>query len=144
MGNPSDKFQILKGSTPLPSSCIACGMQDKGNNEFVDLTKDIDYFGAVLLCVTCAKEIAYVVGFVSEEDADDVRLENARIDASLEEALEKVRVLEDVVFTYGIECLAISDTINDDSSNHADEESVNQPATVGESTTKGHKPRPFE
>jgi len=104
---PTAKFQLLT-IVPLPADCVACGRKSDGSNEFVDLTKDIDYYGAILLCRECAEEIAVTVNFVKEQDAelDAIRVENTLLEEIILSYDEKVQALERVVFAYGIDALA--------------------------------------
>jgi hypothetical protein len=99
--DPSAKFQILT-TVPLPRYCVACRMGADGRNQFVDLTMDLDYYGAVLLCRNCAEEIARVVGFESTAIIADKLLNHSELIEKLADAELKVQVLENVVFTYGI------------------------------------------
>ena len=96
------KFQLTKAPAQ-PQSCAACGVSAKGYNEFVDFNLSLDFYGAVIFCTDCAKEIAATVGFVDpdtietfEDVLDDARAANERQAAELE-------LLKNVVFTFGID-----------------------------------------
>lgn len=83
MTNPAQaKFQLIK-DTPLPHACAFCGHQGSGRDEFVDGNLSYDYVGAVLICSSCACEIAWLVGFSNEKSIQtltkDLDSANARI-----------------------------------------------------------------
>ncbi len=128
-----DKFQILT-IVPLPADCIACGRKSDGSNEFVDLTKDIDYYGAILLCRNCAEEIGSVVGLTDSDELDTTQSLLNTYAATNVELQDKVEALESVVFAYGLTAGLTLDepTINNDSSEVEDE---------GEQVSSGPKPR---
>ena len=107
---PQSKFQLITVA-PLPSDCVACGSKSIGSNEFVDLTKDIDYYGAILLCKNCAVEVAELLGFIDSKDADDARLEAERLTENYWELKDKVEALEHLVFTYRLDDSIVSDEL---------------------------------
>jgi hypothetical protein len=56
---------------PLPATCAVCGRNANGTIKFVDFNKDLDYYGAVVICEDCIKEcmglLEYVPGSKLEE-----------------------------------------------------------------------------
>jgi len=104
------KYQLTKDPAQ-PQKCAGCGVNANGQNEFVDFNLSLDYYGAVIFCMSCAKEIAATVGFVDPDTIetygdvlDAARAANERLSGELE-------LLKNVVFTFGIP--NPSDTSND-------------------------------
>lgn len=58
------RFQLLDRPLTLPGKCAVCGTADRS---VVDFGADVDWFGAIYLCVSCLTEAAATIGMVSAE-----------------------------------------------------------------------------
>lgn len=78
----------------LPATCCVCNRSANGIVRFMDFQKDLDYYGAVVICEDCAKEMLDVLEFVpvarlqEELNANVVLMEKIR---KLEDENERVR-----------------------------------------------------
>lgn len=73
---PSDTFRYIPvGQAPIPGTCSVCGFDLRG---MIDFGITVEYFGAVLVCVECIKELANCeeAGLMLVSDADSLRKEN--------------------------------------------------------------------
>lgn len=136
-------------TTPaLPAKCIGCNNDAKGSNLFVDTTSSLDYYGAILFCVECAKEIANLLGFVSEDMVSKVTESSIELTQQLEIANQKVEALEDVVRAYGLGQFVISGPDSDDTIDEETSEQDELPVTSvegsGDSVSEDSKPGLFE
>src|SRR5688500_14099223 len=118
---------VLTKEPPLPSKCIGCGCNDNADRQFVDLTQSIDYYGAILLCQDCAKEIANLVGFINEDTLALKILEFESVAQELVQAKEKVEALENVVRAYGLGQFVIDSEPDSSEDVSKDEESGEPP-----------------
>lgn len=61
--HPGGKIQATL--TPmLPATCVACRKSANGVTKFLDFQADVDYYGAIVICEDCAREMLDVLGFV--------------------------------------------------------------------------------
>lgn len=51
----------------IANGCFCCRVQRRPEERLVDLNVTIDFEGFAILCETCAKEIAHLLGFVTED-----------------------------------------------------------------------------
>lgn len=55
---PSDTFKFVEAQhAPHPGRCIICGFDRR---DFVDIQRDAEYYGAILICVECIQELTNV------------------------------------------------------------------------------------
>lgn len=102
VANAAAAKYVLTKEPPLPSKCVGCGKGSDGKMSFIDPGASEDYYGAILFCLDCAKEICTVIGYVSVELASKVAEENDDLKQRVETYKQKVEVLEDVVRVYGL------------------------------------------
>lgn len=92
---PSEAFPVVKAQVlPMPGSCAKCGSSQR---DCIDLLIDHDYYGAVLLCVLCARELVHVeqLGFMFKEEATMLIAQNSVLsdrDTTLSNARNDLRV----------------------------------------------------
>lgn len=55
------RFQLIQSFTALPGSCVICG---SSTGPAIDTSLSIDYFGAVVFCIPCAKDFGRASGLV--------------------------------------------------------------------------------
>lgn len=80
---PTSRFQIMPSPIVSPGKCAVCGAVDQ---PVIDFGLNIDFYGAVLICVTsCVPEAARAIGMV---DIAAVKAAEAGLAQSLEENLE--------------------------------------------------------
>lgn len=84
----------------LPSKCTGCGFDADGRKEFLDTTMSLDFYGAVLFCEDCVREMAATVGMVPAEMSVSLEQEVEEANLAIARLEEKVESLERVVFTY--------------------------------------------
>lgn len=80
----SDTFTFVKaGEAAHPGTCLICGFDRR---DFVDFRRDMEYYGAVLVCVSCIQELGTVpeLDFVSRIDYE----EQAALVRSLTQAIQ--------------------------------------------------------
>lgn len=84
----------------LPSKCTGCGFDADGRKEFLDTTASLDFYGAVLFCEDCVREMAATVGMVNPDN--EIALSEALSQLTKENDLleQRVEALEGVIFTY--------------------------------------------
>ena len=58
---PTDRFQLTDKPMVSPAKCACCGAPDRA---VVDFGMTLQFYGAVLLCVTCLAEAARIIGMV--------------------------------------------------------------------------------
>lgn len=58
---PTDRFQLTMKPMVSPAKCACCGAVDRPVLDF-DMT--IQFYGAVLLCITCLAEAGRIIGMV--------------------------------------------------------------------------------
>lgn len=65
--NVQSKYQIIEGPLQqLPHKCAGCGTYGTpDNNKFFDWNLEIEFFGKVMLCLSCFTEMANQIGFYS-------------------------------------------------------------------------------
>lgn len=99
----ASKYQLTT-TPPLPSSCVGCLKVAKGVEKFIDSGTSIDYFGSVVFCSDCIREMAMLLGMAPVAQTVEVVEMLSRAMEELNAEKQKVEVLERVVFTYGIDC----------------------------------------
>ena len=62
--NVQSRFKVLERPTLSPGKCAVCGAVDRS---VVDFGLNIQYYGAVMLCVTCLTEAAGRIGMYTPE-----------------------------------------------------------------------------
>lgn len=96
----TSKYQFVE-QPAAPAKCIACNNDVKPDEPLIDTTASLDYYGAILFCISCAKELATLIGFVDEDEINkEVELSN-ELAQRLAEEKKKVEALENVVSAYG-------------------------------------------
>ena len=85
------RFKVIYGgSLPAPGKCGVCGSVER---DCIDFGLDVDYYGAVLLCVECISEAHSVAGLLAS--TQPTPLPSAAIDAGA--INEYVRKSDDAV-----------------------------------------------
>lgn len=80
------RVQIVEGSPPaLPGKCAMCGTT---NGTFVDMGWDIEFYGVVYFCRYCIAQVCEVIGFISSERYEEMKVEN-------KELLDKINKLKE-------------------------------------------------
>lgn len=51
----------------IANGCFCCRVQRRPDERLVDLNVTIDFEGFAILCETCAKEIAHLLGYTTED-----------------------------------------------------------------------------
>ena len=51
----------------IGNGCFCCRVQRRPEERLVDLNVTIDFEGFAILCETCAKEIAHVFGWITDD-----------------------------------------------------------------------------
>lgn len=94
----------------LPSKCTGCGFDADGRKEFIDTTMSLDFYGAVLFCEDCVREMAATIGMVNPEN--ELALGDTITQLTKENELleQRVEALEGVVFTYRMPSVASAST----------------------------------
>lgn len=118
----ASRFSVILDSVPLPSTCSGCNLPATSNRRMIDLGTQIDFYGAVMICLECATAVARIVNYFPAKDLDNLRRSVDYYREKVEEAKEKVEALENVVFSY-----SLSDIVggrNSSTSDSGDESSV--------------------
>jgi hypothetical protein len=66
-----DTFTFVRaGEAASPGSCLICGFDRR---DFIDFRRDMEYYGAVLVCISCINELGTVpeLDFVSRIDYEE-------------------------------------------------------------------------
>ena len=85
----------------LPATCVVCGRSANGVVRFLDFQMQLEYYGAVVICEDCGKELVSVLDFVpavalqeiqqefefTEDKLSTVREENERLRGALDSIL---------------------------------------------------------
>jgi hypothetical protein len=77
--DPSARFQVRsRGELMHPGACMVCG---NGTHEqgYVDLGVFYDYEGTMYLCMTCALQVAALIGCVLPEEIESLKKTNEQI-----------------------------------------------------------------
>lgn len=107
---PSDTFKFVPaGLAPAPGTCMICGSNQR---DFIDWGREAEYYGAILFCVDCVKDITNVeqLGITTTEEIDKLNkhlVEMTHELKTLREYREKVRngvlfVLDDIGDSYPV------------------------------------------
>lgn len=97
---PASKIQIVMHPA-LPATCAVCNKSANGIVKFLDFQKDLDYYGAVLICEDCGREMLDALDFAPvaqvtyrdqqiaelQQELQVVREENERVRAALDSVL---------------------------------------------------------
>jgi hypothetical protein len=113
VANAAAAKYVLTVEPPLPSKCVGCGKSSDGKLQFVDPGASEDYYGAIVFCIDCAREICTLIGYVSVELSSRVAEENDGLKKQLETYKQKVEALEDVVRVYGLGQFVLPDEPGD-------------------------------
>lgn len=73
----NDAFPVIQSyRLPTPGKCYKCGSDQR---DCIDLGYDAEYYGAVLLCIACARSLSDVseLGFRTEASVKELELELA-------------------------------------------------------------------
>ena len=62
-------FRVVDSYLALPGKCIACG---SARTPLLDTGISIDFYGAVVFCIECAKEAARAIGYSEPPVAEEV------------------------------------------------------------------------
>lgn len=49
---------------PLPGTCVVCNKSANGETRFLDFGAQLDFYGAILMCEDCGKELVDILDFV--------------------------------------------------------------------------------
>lgn len=98
--NPNASKYTITNEPALPQKCSGCGMAAKGYNSFVDFNLSLDYYGAVVFCIDCCKEIVTLIGYCSVAERDQALAEVDDYAQKLTDAYTQIKALEDVVSAY--------------------------------------------
>lgn len=85
----------------LPSKCINCNFSADGKREFLDTGASEDFYGAIVFCIDCCREMAVSLGFITPIQRDDAL---SKMTVAIQEAVlvrEKLEAWERVVEQYG-------------------------------------------
>lgn len=85
---------------PLPAKCAGCGADALGHNRFIDLTLSLDFYGAVLLCESCAKEMVGLIDFCPVAERDDALHDLQSAQEKIEELVEEIGTLNGVISSF--------------------------------------------
>lgn len=47
----------------LPCTCIVCSKPANGETQFLDFGASLDWYGAIIICIECAREVAQVIDY---------------------------------------------------------------------------------
>lgn len=143
--DPSARFQLRSISElQIPASCYVCG---NGNCDagYVDFGTFVDYHGSFYVCLTCAKQVAELIGWYSP---DEVRTTQALMEQltetniSLTEELSNARPIVNAV--RGLAAAHSSsdalDSLVEDAQGHDDDAKVD---SKGQPDGKSDAPKPF-
>lgn len=74
-----ERIQVLPRPIVLPGKCAVCGHTGTNNTGdgtpvlFIDIGLDIDYYGRVYFCTTCAIQVMDTIGFITPTAAEALR-----------------------------------------------------------------------
>lgn len=128
---PTSKIQVVL-NPPLPGTCVICNKSANGQVRFLDFNFNLDWYGAVLICESCAKEVVEIV------ESDTIRQQTAEI-AALKAELQEVRENNDRL-NGSIDSL-LSVRPNLVSSNDTAEQGVSEDTDEGTGSSAFAKPR---
>lgn len=76
--NSAGRVQAIEGMyLAHPGTCLLCGkVPDNSQEYFASLGVELEYYGVAYLCQACCHEIADFVGFVSPDNAEELRTAN--------------------------------------------------------------------
>lgn len=101
----ADRFQIIDHPA-LPGKCVSCGYAggDDGlsagyRRRFVDWNFSLDYYGAVVLCMTCVTEMSKLAGYIPPDAYKQMQEESVAALVSNQELRRANSELRDVVHT---------------------------------------------
>lgn len=125
------KIKVVKHPA-LPATCAVCYRSADGVVDFLDWQLSLDYYGAVLVCEDCAREMLVVLGFapVAEVTSRNEQIENLTIrNRELVEENERVRAALNSI-------LAVRPDLRSDSDGNDDLDSENSQAGIERGTSK--------
>src|SRR6476469_10518841 len=65
------RFRVLDRPAALPGKCAVCGNVER---PVLDFGLDLDFYGAVVICLECVTSAAEIVGLVPRERLDVAQL----------------------------------------------------------------------
>lgn len=84
MDTTKSKYQITYNPM-LPAFCSGCRKSADGKTPYVDFNLDLDYYGAVVFCEACAKEIAVLFGWVPKQELEEINTQLATLHEKVQE-----------------------------------------------------------
>lgn len=98
--NAAGKIQLTL-QPALPATCAVCNKSANNSTKFIDFAKDLDYYGAVVICEDCVREALELlecvpVALVNEANEQlavlhdriqEVQAENVRLNNTLDNIL---------------------------------------------------------
>lgn len=80
----------------IANACFCCRTQRRPEERLVDLNVTIDFEGFAILCETCAKEIAHLLGYTTEDISLQLAAMRHEI-GTLREANKHLQAVKDAV-----------------------------------------------
>lgn len=66
----TSKIQIIK-FPELPGSCVVCFKSANGQTDFLDFGSSLEYYGVIVICEDCSREMLSVLNYVPKQELDD-------------------------------------------------------------------------
>lgn len=101
----SGKFQTVEDAVWMPFKCASCGWSNAGNEadgreqrrQFITWNMEVDYYGIIYLCYTCAKEVGQSAGLPTVQQFTNLADEYMTTLSEKSELVIRVDDLENVV-----------------------------------------------
>lgn len=62
--SPQSRVYILDTPVALPGHCVMCRASRNDDRKYVDFGMQLDFYGSVIFCTFCIRDVAAAVGFV--------------------------------------------------------------------------------
>lgn len=92
--NPQARWTVVQFPAALPGDCLLCHGSPDNRDWFVDVGFSMDWYGAVYLCCDCIIEITNIVGFLTPDQATQIKTER---DSLVQENFDLLRKLAELV-----------------------------------------------
>lgn len=136
------KYRILAIPDVKPHKCANCGSTKIDDRKYVDFGLEVDWYGAVMLCTHCLKDIANTAGLFTKLEMKilDLELKNKDIQQLQEQGArlhENVAKLGEEFKNYYVSLYSLGDDPSPDNSSNmeSDPPAVEQSTDITESAT---------
>lgn len=87
------RYQKVKKPVALPGCCFFCSGAT-GREYFIDTARDVEFHGAIYICNLCIEEMAGMLGFITPDVADKLKIKVGQLESDVFKLTKKEAGLE--------------------------------------------------